>query len=98
MENWHRDALRRIYQADNSLRRDGREPETFHLEHTGGMQSHIDHSRWDPSWATPSEHTIDDLGELGLLRVDPSDNRRRTFALTMRGRDEALSLVDGRFP
>ena len=58
------------------------------------MQSEIDHPRWDDSWATPSEHTIDDLAELGLLRVEPSANKARTFALTMRGRGEGAALTE----
>jgi hypothetical protein len=41
MENRHRDALRSIYQADDGLRRDGREPEVFHLRHPGGMAQEI---------------------------------------------------------
>ena len=54
------------------------------LIHRGGMQKEIDHPGWDSSWATPGESTIDDLQELGLLRVDPIDpsrNKARTFSL-----------------
>lgn len=56
------------------------------------MVSRIDHPRWDPSWAVPSEETIDDLGELGLLRVEPPFNKVRVFSLTMKGRDKAKDL------
>jgi len=49
------------------------------------MDRRIDHPRWDPSWAVPSEHTIDDLGEIGLLRVASSDNKTRAFVLSMKG-------------
>lgn len=66
---------------------------TFLLLHSGGMQSAMDHPAWDRSWATPSEQTIDDLGELGLLRVEPSANRQRKFTLSMKGRQAATQLM-----
>jgi len=56
------------------------------------MQSHIDHPAWDSSWATPNEQTVDDLAELGLLRVEPHHNRERRFALSMKGREAAQQL------
>jgi predicted nucleotide-binding protein len=56
------------------------------------MTRTIDHPRWDASWAVPSEHTIDDLGELGLLRVVPSSSTSRTFTLTMKARELASEL------
>jgi hypothetical protein len=93
VDNRHRDALRRIGQADAQLQREGREPDTFHLQHEGGMRRSIDHARWDDSWASPSEHTIDDLADLGFLRVAPSHNKARSFTLTMIGRDEAAKLI-----
>src|SRR4051812_34937523 len=46
VENRHRDALRRIYQADDALRREGKEPELFRLVHSGGMGREIDHPCW----------------------------------------------------
>jgi predicted nucleotide-binding protein len=95
VEHRHEDALRRILQADDALLRDGREPEAFHLRHTGGGGREISHPRWDPSWAVPSEHTIDDLGELGLLRIEPSSDKARTFALTMAGRQRGSELAEG---
>jgi predicted nucleotide-binding protein len=57
------------------------------------MQSHVDHPAWDSSWANPSEQTIDDLAELGLLRVEPSDNRRRSFSISMKGREVAAEIL-----
>jgi hypothetical protein len=100
MENRHRDALSRFYEADRLLAKDGREPETFQLLHTGGMQSQISHPRWDDSWAIPSGQTIDDLGELRFLRVAPSLNQVRSFDLTMKGREkgEELELEKNRAP
>jgi hypothetical protein len=50
---------------------------------------------WDPSWAVPSEHTIDDLAELTLLRVEPSINKARTFVLSMNGRQFGAALIAG---
>jgi hypothetical protein len=73
---------------------DGHEPKSFLLLHTGGMQKHIDHPRWDQSWAVPGTATIDDLYELGFLRVASADpqSKNRTFELTLAGREKAQSL------
>jgi hypothetical protein len=70
MEHRHRDALRRIAEAEQLWRRDGHAPRPFYLEPTGGMGRVMDHPRWNKSWATPDEVTIDDLAELGFLRVE----------------------------
>ncbi len=94
MEARHEDALRRIYQADKALGDEGHEPELFHLRHSGGMQRHIDHPRWDRSWAIPSEHTIDDLEEAGYLRVEPHADKRRSFGLTLDGRQKGEELTN----
>jgi tetratricopeptide (TPR) repeat protein len=93
MEPRHRDALRRIYQAEQVWAGQGGEQRSFMLLHLGGMRSDIDHPAWDPSWAVPSEFTIDDLAELKLLRVELSENKARTFVLTMKGRAQAAKLV-----
>jgi hypothetical protein len=92
VEQRHHDLLLRIYQAETNWSAEGHESRTFLLLHSGGMQSHIDHPGWDPSWPAPSELTIDDLDELGLLRVEPSYNKRRTFTLSMDGRELASRL------
>lgn len=94
MEFRHENALRRTYQADKGLGDDGLEPETFHLLHTGGMEREIDHPRWDISWAAPSEHTIDDLEEMGWLRVEPHHDKRRSFTLTIEGRRAGEELLN----
>ena len=97
MENRHIDALRRFAQAEAMWQADGHEPRSFLLIHRGGMKREIDHPRWDPSWSAPGEATIDDLQELGLLRVepiDPSKNKARTFWVTMRGRETAAAGAD----
>lgn len=86
VENRHRQTLFRILQADESLQRDGREPEAFHLRRSGGMKQQVEHPCWDRSWPVPGPQTIDDLGEVGFLRVDPSRDKSRTFSLTMKGR------------
>ncbi|HWA54803.1 MAG TPA: nucleotide-binding protein [Solirubrobacterales bacterium] len=91
MENRHLDALRRIAQADEAWSRDGHEPTIFLLGHSGDGRE-IDHPRWDLSWSVPSEQTIDDLEELGFLRVEPHHDKRRKFDLTMRGREQSKQL------
>jgi len=87
----HEDALRRIFEADSTLEREGRAPESFRLAFSGeSPHGEIEHRCWDRSWAVPSGETIDDLGELGFLRVEPSANKRRVFSLSMEGREEAV--------
>src|SRR3954454_15982731 len=92
MEKRHQVLLLRAYQAEAHWSAKGGEPRTFLLLHSGGMQSHIDHPGWDPVWSAPSELTIDELGELGHLRVEPSHNKQRTFTLSMVGRELASRL------
>lgn len=93
MEHRHREALRRIYQADRMLQEDGREPEQFVLYPAGGPNGRkVLHARWNSSWAAPSAETIDDLGELELLRVEAPSDLGRKFSLTMQGRDEARAI------
>jgi hypothetical protein len=53
------------------------------------MRREVDHPAWDRSWSVPTEHTIDDLHELGLLRVEPHAGKRREFVLSLKGRREA---------
>jgi hypothetical protein len=99
MDLRHKNALRRAAQADKRLEDDGQGPQEFHLIHTGGMQSEIDHPRWDRSWAAPSELDIDDLEELGLVRITQHDRKTRSFVLTIRGRDQGRALDESvRFP
>jgi SEFIR domain len=93
MEHRHRDALQRIYQAEQIWSEQGNPERSFLLLHTGGMQSHVDHPGWEEPWPVPSEHTIDDLAEMGMLRVDPSLNKARTFALTVAGRQSVAELL-----
>ena len=93
MEPRQEDALRRIYQADRVQADSGKEPELFHLRHSGGMRRSIEHPGWDDSWATPSEHTVDDLEELGYLRVEPHYDKQRSFGLTLRGREKGRELL-----
>lgn len=92
VEQRHRDLLLRAYQAEAKWSAESGDPRTFLLLHSGGMQRHIDHPCWNPSWPAPSELTIDDLGELGHLRVEPSHNKQRTFTLSMAGRELASRL------
>jgi hypothetical protein len=96
MEHRHREALRRIAQADDMWCSDGNEPIAFHLMPLGGMNEVIDHPNWSDSWPVFGPSTIDDLGELGYVRIDPivpSASKARTFWLTMKGREEAAALA-----
>jgi hypothetical protein len=92
VEQRHHDLLLRAYQAEATWSAESGAPRTFLLLHSGGMQSDVDHPGWDPSWPAPSELTIDDLGELGYLRVEPSHNKQRIFTLSMVGRELASRL------
>ncbi len=95
MDNRHLDPLRRLYQADKMWCDDGNEPVSFHLQYTGGGPI-ISHPCWTPGWSVPSEHTIDDLKELEILRVEPHapHEKNRTFAFTMKGRAEAKAVAE----
>jgi hypothetical protein len=93
MDHRHSDALRRIAQADAMWAADGHEPRAFLLMYLGGMEKRIDHPRWDPSWSTPGTSTIDDLAELGYLRVSGDVTAKgRAFELTMEGRKKTAEL------
>lgn len=98
MDTRHNNALRRLAQADQRLQDDGHEPDPFTLHYPSAGRREIRHRRWDSSWATPSEHDIDDLEELGYVRVLNADGKRRYFVLTMKGQahgralDEAVSF------
>lgn len=62
----------------------------------GGMRRVVDHPDWDESWAAPDKSTIDDLEEMGLLRVErhgPNQNGR-TFSLTMKGRSDGPAFAE----
>jgi RNA polymerase sigma factor (sigma-70 family) len=98
MEPRHTDALRRIAEAEAFWRRDGQEPTPFYLEPVGGMQRVMEHPRWNKSWATPDKVTIDDLAELGFVRVEPvaPNSNKRVFSLTMKGRERAATLDEVR--
>jgi predicted nucleotide-binding protein len=83
------DALRRLYQADTA----GTDGESFKLYYSGEGPVML-HGGWDRSWSTPSNQTVDDLAELGLLRVDASEGRGRDFAITLQGREIAKGLIE----
>ena len=80
----HRSLLLRIYAADRTWAEGGHDDRAFLLLHTGGMQRVLDHPGWDETWPTPTSRQIDDLWELGLLRVEglraePQEQDVRTF-------------------
>jgi hypothetical protein len=83
---WH------IAHATRTWARSGRPTRSFMLVHLGGLRSAVDHPGWDSSWPIPSEHDIDDLAELGLLRVEPFFDKRRTFVLSVKGAQVAADL------
>jgi predicted nucleotide-binding protein len=91
VEPRHVDALRRIFQADSYLQRQGQGPESFIFVQTFGGDS-VEHPCWDISWATPSEETLMDLAELELLRVKRDPNVV-SFSLSMKGREEAAKRL-----
>lgn len=95
MEHEHREALRRIYQADEMWRKNGHTSMTFQLWYTGAGPG-INHPCWDPSWGVLSEHAIDDLGDDGILRIEPvaPSTKNRTFSLTAKGRREGAAIVE----
>jgi hypothetical protein len=93
VETRHAGALRRIYEADRALSKQGHGPKPFRLGFSG-LDGRIHHPCWDSSWSVPLGETIDDLGELGLLRVEPSSNKVRVFSLSMEGRKEAAGRLD----
>jgi hypothetical protein len=70
---------------------------SFHLLHTGGMESCVDHPGWDSSWPTPTEHDIDDLVEQALVRLDaPMGGKNRSFSLTTQGRLHGMRAREAR--
>lgn len=91
----HEETLRRIFEADRMLERDGCAAESFRLAFSGeSPHGEIEHRCWNGSWAVPSGETIDDLGELEMLRVEPPINKVRVFSLSMKGREEAERRFD----
>ncbi|MDX6627668.1 MAG: hypothetical protein QOE56_2657 [Solirubrobacterales bacterium] len=88
----HEDALRRIIQADTAIGRVGGDSEEFTLYYSGEGPEVL-HGGWDRSWAPPTAQTIDDLGEMGLLRVGDSGGRGRKFSLSLSGRRRAEDLA-----
>jgi hypothetical protein len=94
MDARQEDALRRIYQADDALRRSGRDRDTFLLIFTG-TGPEVLHGGWDESWAKPTEHEIDDLEELGFVRIlEVPHNKQRKFQITQAGREQASALLE----
>ena len=97
--------LKCLGQADRALRERGEVPEPFLLIYAAGGSVGIKHPVWDPSWPNPTAEDIDDLKELGFVRIDPNSNVKRLFSLTVKGREQATVLadpartyVDGRAP
>jgi hypothetical protein len=92
VENRHRETLRRIIQAEDNWKDEPREFVLRWSPHEDRRE--VDHPTWDRSWAVPSEHTIDDLAELGFVRIGEQRGKDRTFVATMAGRSTGRSLID----
>jgi hypothetical protein len=79
--------LERLVSAEEAGLRTGAPRRSFMLMQRGGMQREVDHPGWDPSWATPTAHDIDDLVERGWVRLDAANyGTTRTFSMTVEGR------------
>jgi hypothetical protein len=79
--------LDRLVTAEEAGLRVGVARRSFMLMPRGSMERQMDHPGWDPSWATPTEHDIDDLVEQGYVRLDAANyGKTRAFSLTIDGR------------
>jgi hypothetical protein len=79
--------LERLVTAEEGGLRAGVDRRSFMLLPRGSMEREMDHPGWDPSWATPTEHDVDDLVDQGYVRLDAANyGKTRTFSLTVDGR------------
>jgi|BarGraIncu00222A_1022003.scaffolds.fasta_scaffold39704_2 hypothetical protein len=70
--------------ADNAAR----EPGTFLLVYVGGGgREIIGHAGWPDDAHAPSDLQVDELADLGWVRLTGEDGKGRTFAVTGGGRD-----------
>ena len=92
MEERHAIFLRRLTQAFQNWAQSGNDPEQFELRHRGAMEREVAHPAWNDSWPTPTHLDIDELEELGYVRVLDRSGKRRLFALTVRGRSAGARL------
>ena len=81
--------LRRLGEAEAASKRLGHERQPFLLIYAIGGSVGIKHPGWDPSWMIPTAEDVDDLEELGLVRNEPTQNTKRVFTLTVKGRQQA---------
>jgi hypothetical protein len=89
LEDRHLEALQRFEDAGRVWTDKGNDPYVFRLAARGSMRFEIDHPGWDDEWPAPAASTIDDLGEAGLLRLEPHEptSTERTFEMTLDGRN-----------
>src|SRR3954453_10141182 len=92
MEQRHATFLRRLAQADRNWSQAGNDPEPFHLLPGMGDLSDINHPAWDRSWPGLTSMDVDDLEELGYVRVLKRSGLDRVFALTVAGRTAGAQL------
>jgi predicted nucleotide-binding protein len=90
----HRALLHALYEAERLWSDSGHEPQSFQLIHLGGMQRELSHPGLEVVSPIPTHHAIDDLEELGWIRISHRERNNRTFALTAAGRERASMLAD----
>lgn len=86
--------MQRLGQADGVLRRRGENPEPFLLTYSMGVGPEIEHPAWDTPWSVPTAEDVDDLTDLGLVRIDLNTNVTRKFSLTVKGREQGAVLAE----
>jgi hypothetical protein len=81
--------------ADRGFEEKRGEREPFHLLWWGGGGRGIKHGGWEDDDLAPTDVDVDDLADLGLVRVLPTSggNKVRKFSLTPEGRRLGLTLA-----
>jgi hypothetical protein len=92
VEQRHATFLRRLAQADRNWTDAGNDPQPFQLLPGMGALRDLEHPAWDRSWPGPTALDVDDLEELGYVRVLERDGLKRVFALTVKGRTAGKQL------
>jgi hypothetical protein len=92
MEQRHATFVRRLAQADRNCTNSGNDPQPFQLLPGMGALTDIEHPAWDRSWPGLTALDVDDLEELGYVRVLERTGLKRVFALTVKGRTAGAQL------
>src|SRR4051794_16981491 len=96
MEQRHATLLRRLAQADRNWANAGNDPQTFQLLPGMCALTDINHPAWDRSWPGLTALDVDELEELGYVRVLERSGLKPVFALTVAGRAAGAQLEQGR--